>query len=384
VSHEFLELARQYFGCEETSVNTTRILLVNVEGRDTYSQIKSLINTYEPHLCWIMECRKTLEFPGYYSIISHVFHKNHLLVRQDLMSKRSISRIPYGLQVDEYCFRYVPPGAKERCEFTRNEFGDFNYRSNVWINMNNFIAESRKGKPGGLGYSTEKRNKRKFVSFPSDHDACFIEIEGAMTSKKQVDCAKVKMAINDAVNKIENMDLYKRWSKKNVSNKLIKFKESKVVNPIARKLKTEPWDELYQHDEHKLPNQNHLCKCAERESKTITSKALDVNDIPIRSFIEICKPLNLDQINLVLRGFRWIQFNSRTICLKKKDKEPNTVKNLRPIQISPVTFKIAEQSRTRLKQWLELKTSPKCFAFRPKTKISKIVKVIKNWIINSK
>ena len=61
--------------------------------------------------------------------------------------------------------------------------------------------------------------------------------------------------------------------------------------------------------------------------------------------IVLTKSLRIDEKQTMLRAFGWIQFSSRIICLKKKDKEPDKVTNLRPIQVSPWTFKIAEQSR---------------------------------------
>ena len=100
--------------------------------------------------------------------------------------------------------------------------------------------------------------------------------------------------------------------------------------------------------------------------------------------IVLTKRLRIDEKQTMLRAFGWIRFSSRTICLRKKDKEPDKVTNLRPIQVSPWTFKIAEQSRQKLKNWIDANTSPKCYAFKKKTKIDDLINWIKSWINSQK
>ena len=142
------------------------------------------------------------------------------------------------------------------------------------------------------------------------------------------------------------------------------------------------WEELYGHSNNKLPNANHICKTLEKHSKTISSKATDINDIPIKQMIELTKNFTRDEMNMLLKNFKWIKFNSRVICLRKDGKEPNKVTNLRPIQISPFTFKLAEQSRKRLKDWLNNATSEKCYAFKPKSSVIDLVSWLKSKIVN--
>lgn len=59
----------------------------------------------------------------------------------------------------------------------------------------------------------------------------------------------------------------------------------------------------------------------------------------------------------------------RTVCMKKKNKEPISLNNLREIQISTWSFKVAEQSRVKLKEWLDEKTDSKCYAFKKKKEL---------------
>lgn len=99
--------------------------------------------------------------------------------------------------------------------------------------------------------------------------------------------------------------------------------------------------------------------------------------------IQLTQKLTLPQKERVLYNFRWIQFNSRTVFLRKKGKEPDRITNLRPIQISPWNFKIAEQSRKKLKDWLDQNTSDKCYAFKRRKKIIDLISWIKSHIRDS-
>ena len=82
----------------------------------------------------------------------------------------------------------------------------------------------------------------------------------------------------------------------------------------------------------------------------------------------------------LIKSFGWITFSFRTVCLKKKGKEPDKVTNIRPIQISPWNFKIAEQSRTKLKLWIDQNTDDRCFAFKKKKKIKDLISWLKGYI----
>lgn len=70
---------------------------------------------------------------------------------------------------------------------------------------------------------------------------------------------------------------------------------------------------------------------------------------------------------------------SRMIVLKKKDKPPDKVINLRAIQISPVHVRLLEQSCLNLKDWFikRLKDQPETDAFLPN---KSTMCCIQNWI----
>jgi len=374
---------QNYLRSPVSVINTTSILLINMQKRKLIKYVKEMVRKYNPMYIWIMEGYKTYELDYYYSIPSDPLHCNTLLIRQDIYRNRCISRIPFGLKVDSLSFRYISPNTRSPCELSENEFGDFNIRSNLWINFSDFCAENRNGIPGGLGFTSNMTSNFYFLDFPSDHDACLIDLNGAPRIKKQVDHAKLLNAINEAMQGRVEEDIYKRNMRKNPQKKLKIIKQSdKIVNPNAENLDMKDWKELYGHDEEKLPNTNHICRINEKAFKMISSKATDINDIPIKEVIKLLSQASIDQTNKFLKNFRWTKFNSRVVCLRKKDKVPNCVKNLRPIQISPVTFKIAEQSRSALKNWLNMKTSPKCFAFKPKSQIVDLLTWLKSKIVN--
>ena len=56
----------------------------------------------------------------------------------------------YGIQVDEFCFRYIPGGSPKTELNGTFEIGDYNYNSNKWINLTNFFVEERYGTRGGM------------------------------------------------------------------------------------------------------------------------------------------------------------------------------------------------------------------------------------------
>ena len=118
----------------------------------------------------------------------------------------------------------------------------------------------------------------------------------------------------------------------------------------------------------------------ETTSRNIQSTALDINKFPIKTMIKLTGRLNLYKKQNLIKSFGWIQFSSRTVCLRKKGKEQDKVTNLRPIQISPWNFKIAEQSRTKLKLWIDQNTDDRCFAFKKKKKIEDLISWLKGYI----
>ena len=75
-----------------------------------------------------------------------------------------------------------------------------------------------------------------------------------------------------------------------------------------------------------------------------------------------------------------MEFTIRTVPMKKKNKEPTSLNNLRAIQISPWSFKVAEQSIVKLKEKLEAKTDSRCYAFKKNKRIEELIWWIKSMI----
>ena len=88
--------------------------------------------------------------------------------------------------------------------------------------------------------------------------------------------------------------------------------------------------------------------------------------------IKLTSRFNLYKMQNLIKSFGWIKFSSRTVCLKKKGKEPDRVTNLRPIQLS--------QSRTKLKQWIDQNTDDRCLTFKKKKKIEDLISWLKGYI----
>lgn len=118
----------------------------------------------------------------------------------------------------------------------------------------------------------------------------------------------------------------------------------------------------------------------ENNNKLIQSKAVDINGMPIRTIINLLKKLNPQEKFKILKAFGWMKFSSRTVCFKKKNKIPDSLRNLRAIQISPWSFKVAEQSRIKLRQWLDANTDKRCFAFKKGGKVEDLINWIKSMI----
>ena len=364
----------------KSDFNETTVLVANVNGNHgTRDHIEDLVFSLHPMFVWLIDTRKTWNAPtNYHAIIEKNFHQNVLWIRNDILRGRTISRTQFGIQVENMAFRYIKPGSpKENIRWKEIEIGDFNFLSNKWIDLDNIVVENRNNKPGGLGLATHKKVKYKFYKIKSDHDAMWIRIEGKIKSKKIIDKAKLSQALSDAALGKINKDIYKidkRWENHD-RTKIIK-ESNKIIDPIKNNLDLNPYKILYKDDPNKFIPEFYYPKIRETTWKNIQSKALDINNFPIRNMISQLRNCNLREKQRIIQCFGWIQFSSRTVCLRKKNKEPDKVTNLRPIQVSPWNFKIAEQSRQRLKNWIDMNTSSKCFAFKKKAKIDDIV----NWI----
>lgn len=364
--------------------NHITILVANVNGQ-TRSRLFDKIKEYQPMFVFIIEPYAIVNPPKeYHLIVAHQFYKNCLWIRNDIRKTKVISRIPFGIRVDNIAFRYIPPNSSpEKLDLEEIEVGDFNFLSNKWLYMQNIICEYRKEKPGGIAISTQYDKKAYFFNIGSDHDAMYTQIKAKIKPKKKVDLNKLQVAMQDAMFGFTNKDIYvldQRW---NQDRKIFVQSNQKLVNPKAKKLDIQPYKEIYHHNPLKRTNAYYTPKIRENVSQVIQSKAEDVNNFQIRKMIELTRKCTLPQKEKILYHFRWIQFNSRTVFLKKKGKEPTKITNLRPIQISPWNFKIAEQSRKKLKDWLDQNTSDKCYAFKRRKKITDLIQWIKSHIKNS-
>lgn len=362
----------------------TRVLATNMFVTNDYKrfELNQLIKRIDPDIVWTMENYKSFPAePNYTKIDASGVHLNALWIKNELVKNRFIHKVPYGIQVDNICYRYIPPN-KKKTNLTKNEIGDLNFLSNKWIKCTNVKAEKRvvknMVKPGGMCSCLNIPNTTKFWDFCSDHKAMSVVINQPLKVAKQMDAGKTAVAIDLNINEdLEIKDIFK--IKKNCRNerKLFLKQSNKIIDPIACNLPLNDWFNLYHHDEMKIKLKNYYPTIREKEIKIITSRADDINNINIRSMLKIIKFLNKDQIQNVLMGLKWINFNSRTVCLTKKDKKPDKVKNLRPIQISPISFKVAEQSRKHLKEWINQNTDKRCFAFKEKSSIPDLLKTWK-------
>lgn len=200
--------------------------------------------------------------------------------------------------------------------------------------------------------------------------------------RRKVDKAKLAAKMDDAVNGFpNNRSLYvkRHWSHEEI---LVTIKaNSKIINPKKENLDFEPWKQLYHHNPHKIISRNHVPEIHEKEIKEISSKAVDANKMPIKTILRMIKFRNFEEIKKIMQALKG-KFQSRTVCLLKKDKIPNSVNSLRPIQISPVNFKIAEQCRKKLKEWINSKIDPRCYAFKPNSSCENLFEDLKSKIVN--
>jgi len=365
----------------KTEYKTISILVANVNGvHRNNSKVLDLVQQLCPMFVYVIEPYSHWNPPpDYHAIYSEGFYHNVIWIRNDLRKNMTISRIRFGYKIDNIAFRYIPPATpkEEDMHLEEIEVGDWNFLSNKWIDVNRTIkCEKRNGKPGGTAILSDLPNTTKFVDGDSDHNYMYTVIDAKIKPKKKVDYHKLVTALEDAQRNVVNKDVYKIDRKWKNERKLIVKADSKLVNPVASNLPLDPYYELYNHKESKFVPNWYYPKINSEASRKIQSKAEDVNNFPIRNMITLLSKLEQERKQQVLKMFGWIKFASRTVCLKKKDKIPDRVTNLRPIQISPWSFKIAEQSREKLKTWLDQKTDVRCYAFKKDTKIENIV----NWI----
>lgn len=358
----------------------TTVLIANVNGQHRHnSKVNDLVKKFQPMLVFIIEPYIHWNPPSqYHAIFSNNLYRNTLWIRNDIRKGKSISRINYGFAVDNIAFRYIPPNSKRQKIIPYDvEVGDWNLLSNKWISLQRkVICECRNGKPGGICLITNIDSNCTFHEINSDHKAMFAKVHTKIKPKLKTDYWKLNKALEKGIQGTTDKDIYtydRRWK---TDRQLAITENTKLINPIARNLDLQPYYDLYKHQNSKAVPDWYVPKVSEPTSKTIQSRAEDINQVPIRTMINLTKKLNSTQKNNVMKAFGWIKFETRTVCLRKKDKEPDKVTNLRPIQISPWNFKVAEQSRKGLKEWLDSNTDKRCFAFKKDSKIEDIV----NWI----
>lgn len=360
--------------------NSVTVLAANVNSQHRHnSRINNFVAKYQPMFVFIMEPYVHWNPPAsYHAIYCNNLYRNTLWIRNDIRKGKVISRINYGIAVDNLAFRYIPPNTKQqRFPLYDVEIGDWNMLSNKWLKTNRTITcECRNNKPGGICIVTNAKTNCTFHDIKSDHSAIFASINIKIRPKLKTDYWKLNKALEKGVQGIVDKDIFtydRRWKD---DRQLVIKENNKVINPIAKNLDLQPYYDIYKHQSSKAVPDWYVPKISEPTSKVIQSKAEDINQIPIRSMIKLTQRLNTEQKNVLMHSFGWTKFETRTICLRKKDKEPDKITNLRPIQISPWNFKIAEQSRAKLKEWLDSNTDKRCFAFKKNAKIEDIV----NWI----
>lgn len=352
------------------------ILAVNINhltGPKIY-ELRDMFENFKPDIAWIMECWATpINFYGYNKFVDKTIYQNTLYIRSNLLRNRLVTNINYGFRLDNLHFRYIPPKSKST-ELFDEEFGDFNFRTNTWINRKDFYMESRQLKEGGMGFKSALQNFFRFIKIRSDHAAIVVQISNEWIKFLRNDYYKLENNIEG----LENSNQIGYFYKNSDNYSYPKRNNGKLINPIRENLDLKPWKDLYKHDENKF-NLGYKPTISDGHLHKIASRAYDVNNISNRMVLEILydKPKYLAQkfIN-ALSG----EFSSKTVCLTKKNKEPNSVLNLRAIQISPISFKIAEQTRTHLKDWLIKHTDSRAIAFMPGRSVNDVFIEIKKYI----
>ena len=357
-----------------------KILCFNVNRLTFFkaSQIKILFEKFKPDIAWAMEnWTNPIEINGYNLFIDKSIYKNALYVRANIIRNRLVRDIPYGLSLDNLNFRYIPPNSKKTLLY-EDEYGDFNFLSNSWISKRKFVMEKRYNKLGGMGFKSTDKTQFKFIDFPSDHDAIIVQFESAWKKYLRNDKIKLENEIN-TLEKGKNIG----YIFKNTDNyKYPRADNGKIINPIKENLNLEPWFKLYGHDPDKI-NYDYKPIISNGNLHKINSKAYDLNNISNKMVLDILTDKQDPKINQLFVNNNPGNFASKVVCLRKKDKNPDNVLNLRAIQISPINFKIAEQSRNKLKQWLIDNTDRnRILSFLPGLSCLDIFKSLKNSIDN--
>ena len=103
--------------------------------------------------------------------------------------------------------------------------------------------------------------------------------------------------------------------------------------------------------------------------RVTNSRAADNYGLKYR---DTCEVLNRhgdwDRPKILRTLWRHSDRTSKLMAIKKKDKPPNNVKNLRAIQFLPTAVRQVEQSAMNLKQWLvqKLEKESELYAFLPR------------------
>lgn len=343
------------------------IMAINVDQMNDqkYMELTQAIEEIAPDMIWIMEPWKEIDpYLGYTQFCDTSVYYNCLWIKSELLRGRIVQRIKYGIQFDIFHFRYIPPHSKVT-ELYDVEIGDYNARSNYWI-PRNAKYETRYNQSGGMLVKSSIPFNARQRYFTSDHKLIVAKFEYTMSTKLPADINKVKIALDIAsvTGKI-GTNIYKNVHAKTGDVYMIDRKSGKIVDPIKNNLTLEPWNELYGNNIHK-PLRNRTTQVSNGPIKSTHSKAYDYNNKPSKYILDSVKEKNMSQLQNIVNALSINeQFTTKCICLRKKDKIPNTVLNLRPIQVEPITMKIGEQTRSKLKNWLINNTDPRCIAFMP-------------------
>ena len=341
-----------------------------------FQELQDLIDEIRPDLAWIMEIwGQPPCFLGYNAFNDGSMQTNVLYVKSNVVRNRIVQKIPFGFRIEDLNFRYIPPRTSKRVELLANEFGDLNFASNPWINKKNFYQEF--GRRTGMGFSTIYSNFPRFFRVKSDHNAFVVQISSIWIKKLRNDRFKLENEINSLYRKTKLGYIFK-----NTDNYTYpKCNNDKIVNPIVNNLDLKPWMDLYKHGP-KPNNENYKPICSDGKLHKISSHAYDVNNISNKMVIDILYNKNNSLIQKFIEANDG-KFSSKTICLKKKDKIPDSVLNLRPVQVSPINFKLAEQSRGKLKDWLIKNTDARILSFLPGKSTEDMFKALRQYILNN-
>jgi hypothetical protein len=369
----------------KTEFRSISVVVANVGGchRNT-SKLLANVEVLLPMFVFIIEPYVHWNPPvNYHAIELGSMYHNTIWIRNDVVKTRLISRIPFGLKIDNIAFRYVPPNTpkSDKLILEEIEVGDFNLLSNKWLKIEQPVqTELRKGKPGGMMISSKLDMRTQWLAGDADHDILYAVVKSELKAKKKIDHHKLLAALEDGLNGVTNRDVYtidRKWKK---DRRLIMKENTKLINPKISGLSLEPWEELYKHKETKFIPNWYVPQVSYGKLDRIQSRAEDVNNFQSKKMIELVDKLDVVRRNKLMKAFGWLKFASKVVCLRKKDKTPDKVTNLRPIQITPWNMKIGEKSRCELKRWLDENTDERCVAFRKKAKIDDIVAWIKSRI----